>query len=161
MEHVFEFSFLASTLPLESCVSLWFIAFPCKVKSPDPSIKVSRCCTLHNIDTLPEEKCFIAILAWLVLLIQGLVCQLLAWLLISYATKNMRATRVSVSLLGQAVLATLLAWLFLDEKITLQMILGGFFLLFGIRITFYQKQLSLKKLVLKRKQYKVNLTLKP
>ncbi|WP_298286609.1 DMT family transporter [uncultured Lutibacter sp.] len=100
-------------------------------------------------------------LAWFVLLIQGLVCQLLAWLLISYATKNMRATRVSVSLLGQAVLATLLAWLFLDEKITLQMILGGFFLLFGIRITFYKKQLSLKKLVLKRKQYKVNLTLKP
>lgn len=97
-------------------------------------------------------------LAWFVLIIQGLVCQLIAWLLISYATKHMRATRVSVSLLGQAVLATLLAWLFLDEAVTLQMILGGFFLLFGIRITFYQKQLNLKKVLLKRKLAKVDLT---
>ena len=40
---------------------------------------------------------------WLVLFIQGIVCQLIAWLLISYATQNMRATRVSLSLLGQAV----------------------------------------------------------
>lgn len=43
---------------------------------------------------------------WFVLVVQGLVCQLLAWLLISYATKHMRATRVSVSLLGQAILAS-------------------------------------------------------
>ncbi len=100
-------------------------------------------------------------LAWLVLVIQGLVCQLLAWLLISYATKNMRATRVSVSLLGQAVLATFLAWLFLDEKITLQMIFGGIVLLFGIRITFYQKQLNVFKIVQKRKTKEVDLIVKP
>lgn len=85
-------------------------------------------------------------LGWVVLFIQGIVCQLIAWLLISYATQNMRATRVSLSLLGQAVLATLLAWLFLDKKITFQMIIGGLILLFGIRITFYSKTLSLKKL---------------
>lgn len=78
---------------------------------------------------------------WLVLVIQGVVCQLLAWLLISYATKHMRATRVSVSLLGQAVLASILAWILLDEKISLQMILGGLVLLFGIRLTFYEKSL--------------------
>lgn len=81
---------------------------------------------------------------WLTLLAQGLVCQLAAWLLISYATQNMRATRVSVSLLGQAVLAAILAWLFLDETISLQMIIGGFILLFGIRITFYQKRLGFR-----------------
>ncbi|MCM4167151.1 4-amino-4-deoxy-L-arabinose-phosphoundecaprenol flippase subunit ArnE [Arenibacter antarcticus] len=86
---------------------------------------------------------------WLVLVVQGVVCQLLAWLLISYATKYMRATRVSVSLLGQAVIASLLAWLFLEESISLQMIVGGFFLLFGIRITFYQKQLLSKKRAIK------------
>ena len=78
---------------------------------------------------------------WFVLLIQGIVCQLLAWLLISYATKHMRATRVSVSLLGQAVFASLLAWMFLDEAISLRMVIGGIILLFGIRITFYQRQL--------------------
>lgn len=88
---------------------------------------------------------------WLVLLLQGLVCQLLAWLLISYATKHMRATRVSVSLLGQAILASFLAWLFLDEAISTQMVVGGLVLLFGIRITFYQKSIFAKKRVLKRK----------
>ncbi|HUH46590.1 MAG TPA: DMT family transporter [Arenibacter sp.] len=77
---------------------------------------------------------------WFVLVVQGIVCQLLAWLLISYATKHMRATRVSVSLLGQAVFASFLAWLFLDEAISLQMVIGGLILLFGIRITFYQKR---------------------
>ncbi|MGY0390955.1 DMT family transporter [Bizionia sp. KMM 8389] len=77
---------------------------------------------------------------WLVLLVQAIICQLLAWLLISYATKKMRATRVSVSLLGQGILASVLAWALLDETITLQMVLGGFVLLFGIRITFYEKQ---------------------
>ncbi len=76
---------------------------------------------------------------WLVLIIQGVVCQLLAWLLISFATKHMRATRVSVSLLGQAVLASILAWWLLDEVISVQMVIGGIILLFGIRLTFYDK----------------------
>lgn len=76
---------------------------------------------------------------WLVLVIQGVVCQLMAWLLISFATKHMRATRVSVSLLGQAVLASILAWWLLDEQISLQMMIGGFVLLLGIRLTFYEQ----------------------
>ena len=78
---------------------------------------------------------------WFVLVIQGVICQLLAWWLISYATKHMRATRVSVSLLGQAVLATILAWLLLDEEVSIQMLIGGFILLLGIRLTFYEKSL--------------------
>ncbi|EGV43795.1 DMT family transporter [Bizionia argentinensis JUB59] len=81
---------------------------------------------------------------WFVLVMQAVICQLLAWLLISFATKKMRATRVSVSLLAQGILASILAWLFLDETITLQMVLGGLVLLFGIRITFYEKQLHKK-----------------
>lgn len=78
---------------------------------------------------------------WLVLFAQAAICQLLAWSLISYATQHMRATRVSVSLLAQGVLASVLAWLLLDETLTFQMVVGGFFLLWGIRITFYDKQL--------------------
>lgn len=78
---------------------------------------------------------------WLVLVVQAVVCQLAAWLLISYATQHMRATRVSVSLLGQGILASILAWLFIDEAISLQMVLGGLVLLFGIRVTFYEKQI--------------------
>ena len=83
---------------------------------------------------------------WFVLVLQSVICQLCAWLSISYATQHMRATRVSLSLLSQAVITSILAWLFLEEKITLQMIFGGIILLCGIRITFYDKTISLKRL---------------
>ena len=85
-------------------------------------------------------------LGWITLVIQGLICQLAAWLLISYATKHMRATRVSVSLLGQAVLAAILASVFLQEAISMQMVIGGLFLLFGIWVTFIQKQIGVKEI---------------
>jgi drug/metabolite transporter (DMT)-like permease len=52
-------------------------------------------------------------------------------------------------LLGQAVLTAILAWLFLDEIITLQMIIGGIILLLGIRITFYSKTISMNKVFTK------------
>lgn len=84
--------------------------------------------------------------AWLVLFIEGAICQLTAWLLISYATQHLRATRVSLSLLGQAVLATFLAWIFLDEKMSWLRIIGTVFLLLGIRITFYAKTISIKNI---------------
>lgn len=76
--------------------------------------------------------------AWLALAVQGLVCQLLAWVLISYATKQMRATRVSLALLSQVIFATLFAWMFIHEKIAIQHIVGGVLILLGIMITFYE-----------------------
>lgn len=78
---------------------------------------------------------------WLVLVVQAVVCQLLAWLVLSYATQNMRATRVSISLLGQAFGSAILAWIFLNEQITFQMIVGGIILLIGIGTTFIEKSL--------------------
>ncbi|MHC5308625.1 DMT family transporter [Myroides sp. LJL116] len=84
-------------------------------------------------------------MGWLTLIIQGLVCQLLAWFCISYATKSMRATRVSLSLLSQVLFSGLLAWFFIDETITYNMLIGGVILLFGIAITFYNKPLIGKK----------------
>jgi drug/metabolite transporter (DMT)-like permease len=83
---------------------------------------------------------------WFILVLQAIICQLFAWLSISYATQHMRATRVSLSLLSQAVITSVLAWLFLEEQITLQMVFGGIILLFGIRITFYEETISFKKL---------------
>lgn len=83
-------------------------------------------------------------MGWFVLVIQAVVCQLMAWLSISYATQHMRATRVSLSLLSQAVLTSILAWFFLDEKITINMVIGGLILLLGIRITFYTNTLWIK-----------------
>ena len=78
--------------------------------------------------------------AWISLLIQGVVSQLLAWLLISYATKRMRATRLSLSLLSQVVFASMLAWFFLGEEITIEKAIGGALILLGIAITFYEKK---------------------
>ncbi|WP_264619061.1 DMT family transporter [Flavobacterium sp. 7A] len=77
--------------------------------------------------------------AWLVLFIEGTICQLIAWLLLSYATQHLRATRISLSLLGQAVLVTCFAWVFLDEKMSWLRIIGAIILLLGIRMTFYTK----------------------
>lgn len=87
---------------------------------------------------------------WFVLVLQAVICQLCAWLSISYATQHMRATRISLSLLSQAVITSILAWLFLEEQITLQMVFGGIILLFGIRITFYDKTISFKNLFAKK-----------
>lgn len=77
---------------------------------------------------------------WSVLFVQGILCQLIAWTLISYATQKMEANRVSLSLISQALITSVFAWLFLKETITLQMIIGGAIILFGIRITFYKKE---------------------
>ena len=76
--------------------------------------------------------------AWLTFWVQGIVCQLMAWLLISYATQRMRATRVSLALLSQVVFAGLLAWLWIGEAVTLQKIAGGVLILLGIAATFYE-----------------------
>jgi drug/metabolite transporter (DMT)-like permease len=92
-------------------------------------------------------------MGWLILLVQAVVCQLMAWLSISYATQHMRPTRISLSLLGQAVLTSILAWLFLNEKITFNMIIGGIILLLGIRTTFYTKTLSIKNIFNKAISY--------
>lgn len=83
--------------------------------------------------------------AWISLFVQGIVCQLIAWLLISYSTQNMRATRVSLSLLSQAIFATILAAIFLNEKISVIQMVGSVIILAGIAITFYEKN-SIEKL---------------
>lgn len=73
---------------------------------------------------------------WGIFAIQGLICQLLGWLTISYAVKEMDAKRVSLNLLSQSIVTGLIAWAFIDEKISLQMVLGGLVILIGIGITF-------------------------
>lgn len=73
---------------------------------------------------------------WGVFVIQGLVCQLVGWLTISSAVKQMDAKSVSLSLLSQAVVTGLFAWMFIGEKITAQMIGGGVIILIGIAITY-------------------------
>ena len=78
--------------------------------------------------------------AWISLFVQGIVCQLIAWSLISYATQKMRPTRVSLSLLSQVIFATVLAAIFVDEKITVHQMFGTLIILGGIAVTFYEKK---------------------
>ena len=82
--------------------------------------------------------------AWVSLFVQGIVCQLIAWLLISYSTQKMRATRVSLSLLSQAIFATILAAIFVNEKITSVQMIGSVIILAGIATTFYEKNTTVK-----------------
>ena len=82
--------------------------------------------------------------AWISLFVQGIVCQLIAWLLISYSTQKMRATRVSLSLLSQAIFATILAAIFVNEKITSVQMIGSVIILAGIATTFYEKNTTVK-----------------
>ena len=79
---------------------------------------------------------------WSVLAIQGLVCQLLGWLALNYTVKKMDAKRVSLSLLSQSIVTGLIAWIFINEKISLQMIIGGLIILAGIGITFKKAKTS-------------------
>lgn len=79
---------------------------------------------------------------WGVLSIQGLICQLLGWLTISYAVQKLDAQRVSLSLLSQSIVTGLLAWIFIHEKVSFQMIVGGIIILIGIGITFMKKKVS-------------------
>ena len=78
---------------------------------------------------------------WGVFLIQGLICQLLGWLALNYTVKKMDAKRVSLSLLSQSVVTGMMAWLFINEKISLQMIIGGLIILAGIGFTFTKERL--------------------
>lgn len=73
---------------------------------------------------------------WGIFVIQGLICQLVGWLTISSAVQQMDAKSVSLSLLSQAVVTGLFAWMFIGEKITAQMIGGGVIILIGIAITY-------------------------
>jgi drug/metabolite transporter (DMT)-like permease len=77
---------------------------------------------------------------WGVFFVQGLICQLVGWLALNYAVQKMDAKKVSLSLLSQAVVSGLFAWIFIDEQITLQMIIGGVVILVGIAITYQSKR---------------------
>lgn len=73
---------------------------------------------------------------WGVFVVQGVVCQLIGWLTINSAVKQMDAKSVSLSLLSQAMVTGIFAWMFIGEQISAQMIAGGIVILIGIAITY-------------------------
>lgn len=77
---------------------------------------------------------------WASFAVLGIVSQVMGWLSLSYALQYIEAQRVSLSLLSQAILTGILAWLFIDETIDLQMIIGGCVILAGIGLTFLKTE---------------------
>jgi drug/metabolite transporter (DMT)-like permease len=70
--------------------------------------------------------------SWYALIGLGLVSQLAGWLAINYALGHLKASAVSVSLLGQAVVTALLSIPLLGENLGMAQTVGGLFVLSGI-----------------------------
>ena len=70
--------------------------------------------------------------SWWALVGLGLVSQLVGWLAINYALGHLKASAVSVSLLGQAVVTALLSIPLLGETLGVAQTVGGLLVLSGI-----------------------------
>jgi drug/metabolite transporter (DMT)-like permease len=72
--------------------------------------------------------------SWLALIGLGLVTQAGGWVSITYALGTLRASSVSVTLLGQPVLTAIFAALVLAEPLTASLLVGGALILLGIAL---------------------------
>jgi drug/metabolite transporter (DMT)-like permease len=77
---------------------------------------------------------------WLYLLGLGLICQLAGWITINYSLNYLEATKVSIALLSQTVVAGLWAMLFLKETLEFKEIAGSVIVLAGIAVTFLKRK---------------------
>lgn len=77
---------------------------------------------------------------WLYLLGMGVICQLIGWITINYSLNYLDATKVSVALLSQTVIAGLWAMMLLGEKLEFKEIAGSIIVLAGIAITFLKRK---------------------
>lgn len=82
--------------------------------------------------------------AWLCFLGMGLLCQLTGWITINYSLKFLEGTKVSIALLGQTVIAGIMAVFLLHETLALKEIIGSIIILAGIAITFLKPSQSIK-----------------
>lgn len=84
---------------------------------------------------------------WLCFVGMGLICQLSGWLTINYSLRYLESTKVAVALLSQTVFAGILAAFLLNEKLTVNEIIGSVIVLGGIVITFLKPRTQLNKTV--------------
>jgi drug/metabolite transporter (DMT)-like permease len=77
---------------------------------------------------------------WLCLLGMGLICQLAGWITINYSLNYLEATKVSIALLSQTVIAGFWAMLFLNETLEFKEIAGSVIVLAGIAVTFLKRK---------------------
>jgi drug/metabolite transporter (DMT)-like permease len=89
---------------------------------------------------LHYELLHFSTLTWLYLVGMGLICQLAGWVTINYSLNYLEATRVSVALLSQTVIAGIWAMFFLSEKLDFNEIAGSIIVLAGIAVTFLNRR---------------------
>jgi len=77
--------------------------------------------------------------SWLMLVLLAMVPQLLGWLCVNHALGHLASTEVSMVLLGQIVIASLLATVVFDEILSLAQILGGLIVVLGIAVTYLNR----------------------
>ncbi len=126
----YAFYFLLSKYVLEKVAVLPFMAYS--------TLAATVYLAIINIG-FKEQFFNYSMQAWATFAVQGLFCQVAAWLLLGYAMKHMRPTRISLSMLSQVLVTTILAVFFLGEEVTRQTLIGGLFILLGIGITFREK----------------------
>lgn len=85
--------------------------------------------------------------AWTLFIIMGIVIQAGAWFLINFAQGYLPASLVAPTLLAQPVLAGIIAFLMLGEKLTMWQIVGGFIVITGIYTVHFAKQRKNKKIL--------------
>jgi drug/metabolite transporter (DMT)-like permease len=91
------------------------------------------CVSQHN------ELIHFSTSTWLCLLGMGVICQLVGWITINYSLHYLEATKVSIALLSQTVIAGFWAMFFLNETLEFQEIAGSIIVLAGIAVTFLKR----------------------
>jgi len=81
-----------------------------------------------------EQLLPVSDMGWIKLVALALISQVAGQSLIAYAMAHLPATFSSVGLLFQPIMATLFAWVILDESVSLLQLAGGITVLIGIRL---------------------------
>jgi drug/metabolite transporter (DMT)-like permease len=79
---------------------------------------------------------------WINFLTYGAGVQVVGWWLINYAQGYLKATVVAPSLLGQPVVTAIAAWIYLGERHSLSLWLGGCIVIVGIYMVVFTRQKS-------------------
>ncbi len=79
--------------------------------------------------------------SWLCFLGMSLLCQLTGWITINYSLRFLESTKVAIALLGQTVIAGIIAVILLHENLQLKEIVGSVIVLAGIAVTFLKPRL--------------------
>ncbi|NOW96205.1 DMT family transporter [Mucilaginibacter sp. SG564] len=79
--------------------------------------------------------------SWLCFLGMSLLCQLTGWITINYSLRFLESTKVAIALLGQTVIAGIIAVILLHESLQLKEIIGSVIVLAGIAVTFLKPRL--------------------